>query len=100
MNCQDRIYRCVPSKLLARRWFLQECAVGLGAMALGDMLSSPGFASAPADPVAARRPHHPAKAKNVVYLFMAGAPSHLELFDNKPTLARLDGTLPPPELIQ
>jgi hypothetical protein len=41
-----------------------------------------------------------ARAKNVIFLFMAGAPSHLELFDNKPQLARFDGTLPPPELLK
>ena len=41
-----------------------------------------------------------AKAKRVIFLFMAGAPSHLELFDNKPQLAKFDGTLPPPELLK
>src|SRR5207344_340455 len=40
------------------------------------------------------------KAKSVIYLFMAGAPSHLELFDNKPELAKWDGKLPPAELLK
>ena len=40
------------------------------------------------------------RAKRVLFLFMAGAPSHLEMFDNKPQLAKFDGTLPPPELIK
>src|SRR5688572_3950108 len=47
-----------------------------------------------------KKPHFEGKAKNVIYLFMAGAPSHLELFDNKPALAKHDGTLPPPELLK
>src|SRR5213076_2574877 len=47
-----------------------------------------------------KRPHFPAKAKSVIYLFMAGAPSHLELFDNKPELAKWDGKLPPAELLK
>src|SRR5207253_3203753 len=50
--------------------------------------------------MAPKKPHFPGKAKNVIFLFMAGAPSHLELFDNKPTLAKLDGKLPPPSLIK
>jgi hypothetical protein len=47
-----------------------------------------------------RQPHFAPKAKNVIFLFMAGAPSHLEMFDNKPQLAKFDGTLPPAELIK
>src|SRR5207245_2941675 len=57
-------------------------------------------AGAALNPLAPRRPHFAGKAKSVIYLFMAGAPSHLELFDNKPKLAQLDGTLPPPDLIK
>ena len=52
------------------------------------------------NPLAPKAPHHAPKAKRVLFLFMAGAPSHLELFDNKPQLAKFDGTLPPPELIK
>lgn len=86
---------------IARRWFLQECGVGLGAVALADLLARQTQAApAPADPLAPRLGHFPAKAKNVIYLFMAGAPSHLELFDNKPQLAKFDGTLPPPDLLK
>jgi hypothetical protein len=44
-----------------------------------------------------RNPAFPAKAKRVIFLFMAGAPSHLEMFDNKPQLAKFDGQLPPAE---
>ncbi len=52
------------------------------------------------NPLAAKAPHHAAKAKRVLFLFMAGAPSHLELFDYKPQLAKFDGTLPPAELLK
>src|SRR5438132_638487 len=86
---------------IARRWFLQECGVGLGAVALTDLLVRQAQAAPSAgDPLAPRVAHFPAKAKNVIYLFMAGAPSHLELFDNKPQLAKFDGKLPPAELLK
>src|SRR5207302_6363388 len=52
------------------------------------------------DPLALKRPHHLPRARRVIFLFMAGAPSHLELFDNKPQLAKFDGTLPPPDLLK
>ena len=62
--------------------------------------SAASGAAARPDPLSPRQPHFPAKAKNVIFLFMAGAPSHLELFDNKPQLAKYDGTLPPAELLE
>jgi hypothetical protein len=91
-----------------RRHFLQECAMGFGALALGSLL--PGCHSStggngnpivfdPAHPLAARLPMFPAKAKRVIYLHMAGAPSQLELFDYKPALARLDGQDCPQSLL-
>jgi hypothetical protein len=83
--------------LTARRWFLQQCGVGLGAVALSQLLTEEGRA---ADPLAPKQPHHAPKAKRVIFLFMAGAPSQFELFDYKPTLAKLDGQLPPPKLIE
>jgi hypothetical protein len=82
--------------LVARRWFLRQCGVGLGAIGLADLLAA---AETP-DPLAPKKPHFKAKAKNVIFLFMAGGPSHLELFDNKPELAKLDGKLPPAELLK
>jgi uncharacterized protein (DUF1501 family) len=89
------------SRLLARRWFLQECGIGLGSVALAHLLGGEAQAgSAAANPLAPRKAHFPGKAKRVIFLFMAGAPSHLELFDNKPQLTKFDGTLPPPELIK
>src|SRR5438445_2498331 len=79
---------------VARRWFLQQCGVGLGAVALGQLLG------ASENPLAPKKPHFAPKAKSVIFLFMAGAPSHLELFDYKPQLAKFDGTLPPADLLK
>lgn len=85
---------------LTRRWFFRECGVGLGAVALASLLGE-GTASADAlNPLAPKKPHFPVKAKSVIFLFMAGAPSHLELFDYKPALAKMDGKLPPPDLLK
>ena len=86
-----------------RRWFFRDCGVGLGAAALHALLGGPaqaGSLPASANPLAPRQPHFPPTAKRVIYLFQAGAPSHLELFDYKPALAKFDGTLPPPELLK
>ncbi len=87
---------------VSRRWFLDQCRVGLGSIALAHLqgLTRPARAAQSVNPLASRVPHHAARAKNVIFLFMAGAPSHLELFDYKPQLARFDGTLPPPELVK
>ncbi len=88
------------ARQISRRWFLRDCGVGLGSIALADLLRQRGCAEPTADPLTARQPHIAPKAKRVVYLFMAGGPSHLELFDNKPTLSKYDGQLPPPKLIE
>jgi len=77
---------------------MEQCGVGLGTMALAQLLTESAKASD--DPLAARTPPLPAKAKHVIFLFMAGAPSHLELFDYKPQLAKFDGTLPPADLLK
>jgi hypothetical protein len=104
MNCQAHRYRNEDPRQVTRRWFFKECGIGLGGLALGQLLSESALAApqkpAPADPLAVRQPHHRARAKRVIFLFMAGAPSHLELFDYKPELARFNGTLPPPELLK
>ena len=84
---------------VSRRWFLRDCGVGLGAMAATDLLQC-STATAASDPLTPKLPHMAGKAKNIIYLFMAGAPSHLEMFDYKPQLAKYDGTLPPPELLK
>jgi hypothetical protein len=80
--------------MISRRWFLRDCPVGLGALATHHLLG------AAIDPTAPKQPHFAPKAKRVVYLFMAGAPSQLELFDHKPQLAKFDGSLPPADLLK
>jgi hypothetical protein len=86
----------------ARRWFIEQCGVGMGAFALNHLLASAGYAATQGadNPLAPKKPHFAPKARNVIFLFMAGAPSHLEMFDYKPQLAKFDGTLPPPELLK
>ena len=84
----------------SRRWFIEQCGVGMGALALNQLLSNAGYAATSDNPLAPKKTHHPAKIKNVIYLFQAGAPSHLEIFDNKPQLTKFNGTLPPPELLK
>ena len=78
---------------MARRWFLQQCGVGLGAVALRQLLHA-------SDPLAPKQPHRKPTAENVIFLFMGGGPSHLELFDNKPELSKHEGTLPPDSLLE
>ncbi len=73
---------------ISRRWFFEQCGVGLGAMAMNALAATN------------QQPHFAPKAKRVIFLFMAGAPSHLEMFDNKPQLAKFDGQLPPAELLK
>jgi hypothetical protein len=101
MNDPSRGARAPIGTQVARRWFLQQCGVGLGSIGLAHLLGSGASASSPAgDAGAAGKTHHRPKAKNVIFLFMAGGPSHLELFDNKPELAKWDGKLPPAELLK
>ena len=86
----------------SRRWFMQECGIGMGAIAMNALLAKDGYAASPQslNPLAPKKPHFAPKAKNIIYLFMGGAPSHLEMFDYKPELAKFNGTLPPPELLK
>lgn len=104
MNCQDHLYHRADPRLVTRRWFFQECGIGLGAIALSQLLGITAKAASANqtahNPLAPKQPHYKPKAKRVIYLFMAGAPSHLELFDYKPQLAKFDGTLPPPDLLK
>ena len=80
---------------ITRRHFFGQCAVGLGSIALASMLGeSARAAEAPRDmanPMAPRNPHYRPRAKNIIYLFMAGGPSQLELFDYKAKLVELNG---------
>ncbi|MBS0266289.1 MAG: DUF1501 domain-containing protein [Planctomycetes bacterium] len=100
MNLLQQLQQA-QAQVLARRWFLRDCGVGLAGLALNSLLSRDGVAApAAANPLATRQPHYPAKAKRVIYIFQAGAPSHLELFDNKPELTKHSGQLPPAELLK
>ncbi len=87
---------------VSRRWFMQECGIGMGAIAMNALLAQGGYAANQQtnNPLAPKKPHFAPKAKNIIYLFMGGAPSHLEMFDYKPELAKFNGTLPPPELLK
>ena len=62
------------------------------------MLALDGRAAAELNPLAPRKPHFPAKAKNVIFLFMEGGPSQIDLFDPKPELQKWHGKPLPPEL--
>ncbi len=92
--------------LITRRLFLKNCTLGLGGIALGGLLSNCTGNEAitnlfdPTNPLAPKVPHFAAKAKSVIYIHLAGAPSQLELFDYKPTLARLDGQDCPDSLLE
>ena len=82
-----------------RRQFFGTCGIGVGKLALASMLANDFGSSANAAPLSPSGLHHPAKAKRVIYLFMAGAPSQLELFDYKPKLVELEGQPIPPSVI-
>ena len=93
-----------PGTIRCRRQFLRDCRVGMGRMALASLLLESAAPRAragaiAADPMAVRPPHFAPRAKRVIYLFMAGAPSQLDLFDPKPALAKLEGKPLPPSVI-
>jgi hypothetical protein len=79
-----------------RREFVRDAFCGFGGLALASLVQAEA-ARAAANPLAPRPPHHPAKAKAVIFLFMAGGPSHLETFDPKPLLNELHGQPRPQE---
>jgi len=90
---------------VARRHFFRDCGYGVGKIALASLLTNSGHRFAGAaesrtDTFAPKKPHFPGKAKAVIHLFMAGAPSQLDLFDPKPELTRLEGKPIPPEIIK
>ena len=94
-------------EFITRRHFLKDCSLGVGAIALSTLL--PGCSSPPdsslglidlLNPLAPKAPHFPGKAKAVIYLHMAGAPSQLELFDYKPDLLKLDGEACPQSFLE
>src|SRR3954468_5134812 len=92
-----------PLQSVTRRHFFRNCGVGVGKIALASLLADRigRAAAAPAaNPLAAKSPHFPPKAKSVIYLFMAGGPSQLDMFDYKPQLNNLDGQPIPQSIIE
>ena len=98
---------------LTRRHFFRECQIGLGAMALGTLLHEDGLLRAGpvppegaagrvprATPLAVKPPHFAPRVKSVIFLFMAGGPSQLDLFDYKPRLQELEGKVIPPSYVE
>jgi hypothetical protein len=92
-----RILRqCQPN---SRRQFLQTAACGFGSLALNALFQQQAGASASAtNPLSPKRPHFAARAKRVIFLFMEGGPSQMDLFDHKPALAKGAGNTLPYEL--
>ncbi|MFO0880882.1 MAG: DUF1501 domain-containing protein [Gemmataceae bacterium] len=90
-----------PLLQTTRRHFFQECGLGLGSMALASLWNQGQAAAQPLlNPLEPRQPHFQAKARAVIFLFMAGGPSQLELFDHKPKLNALDGQPVPLDFIK
>jgi hypothetical protein len=88
---------------LTRRHFFSRCAIGLGSVALASLLGDNVLGAAEpqlGDPFAPKAPHFKPRAKNIIFLFMAGGPSQLELFDYKPRLLELNGQPVPQSLIE
>jgi len=86
-----------------RRHFFGQCGVGVGSIALASLLggeSAQAAAESDANPFAPSEGHFPARAKNVIFLFQAGGPSHLELFDYKPKLQELHGQVIPQSYVE
>jgi len=88
-----------PLHNATRRQFFKDCGIGLGKIALASTLTDQAFAK-PISPIAPKRSHFGGKVKNVIFLFQAGAPSQLELFDHKPKLVELEGKPIPPSVIK
>lgn len=90
--------RDLSSWLVSRRQMLKQSALGMGALGLTNLLAD-SASSSDTNPLEARSPHFPAKAKHVIHLFMNGGPSHVDTFDHKPELAKYAGKkLPIPNL--
>lgn len=85
------------STLAARRDFLRHACCGFGGLALTALVHDEQARATAPNPLAPRPPHFPAKARSVIFLFMAGGPSHLETFDPKPLLNKLSGQPRPKE---
>jgi len=103
MNYNDEI-RSECARLITRRWFFKQCGVGLGSIALASLMKQQGVLASvmpkSVNPLEPKLPHFQSKAKRVIYLFMGGAPSQLDLFDYKPTLVKFNGKPVPQEVVK
>ena len=88
------------ARTLRRRDFLSSAAGGIGIAALANLLADDGRAAdmPVVNPFEPKKPHFPGKAKNIIFLYMEGAPSQIDLFDPKPALAKWHGQSLPPSL--
>src|SRR5690242_14459536 len=97
MNADDKFEQEHSPRLedyfQTRRQFLRRAGMGFGALSLATLLGPELFKAAAAESasVTPPAPHFPAKAKHVVHIFAQGAPSHVDTWDPKPSLARYDG---------
>src|SRR5213593_2094382 len=103
MNYQQEIRHEIAT-FITRRWFFRQCGVGLGSIALASLLGAEkalGKSAGPSvvNPLAPKQPHFKPKVKRVIYLFMGGAPSQIDLFDYKPSLKKYDGQPVPKEVV-
>jgi hypothetical protein len=107
MNIFEELrYRKLESQ--TRRHFIKQCSIGLGGLAFAAMTGCNPFSSSEtgsggvsiSDPFAPKSPHFIPKAKRIIYMHMAGAPSQLELFDFKPELQKMHGQDAPPSLME
>jgi hypothetical protein len=98
VNTEDRLLLSET-----RRHFFSKCAIGVGQIALASLLNagkSSAATTATQNPMAEKPTMFPPKAKNIIFLHMAGGPSQLDMFDYKPKLKDLDGKVAPDELIK
>src|SRR5262245_60075683 len=97
--CDDTPLRPRPHSrpTRTRREFIRDAFAGFGGLALASILQRERARAGVDDPLAPRPPHLPARADAVIFLFMAGGPSHLETFDPKPLLNKLEGQPRPRE---
>ncbi|MDP6795780.1 MAG: DUF1501 domain-containing protein, partial [Verrucomicrobiota bacterium] len=96
----SQVRQAMDLQQLTRRHFFSHCSMGLGSIALGSLLGDGLAKAAGENPFQPGKPHFTPRAKNVIYMFMAGGPSQLELFDWKPELARRTGGDIPEEFIK
>jgi hypothetical protein len=84
-----------------RRHFFKQCSMGLGGVALSEMLATDAYAlEAPSNPLMPKLPHFASKAKRVIYLHLTGSPPHLDMWDHKPELVKRDGQECPDEYVK